>query len=68
MLEDQDWVRLKWENESFRSKPVLTFWMVGAGFKLLGIADEGGYSARWSRRAPSSGRCACPSRCGASSA
>src|SRR6186713_242440 len=44
MLEDQDWVRLKWENESFRSKPVLTFWMVGAGFKLLGIADEGGYS------------------------
>src|SRR5688572_3672109 len=44
MLEDQDWIRLRWENENFRSKPVLTFWMVGAGFKLLGVGDEGGFS------------------------
>jgi 4-amino-4-deoxy-L-arabinose transferase-like glycosyltransferase len=44
MLEDEDWIRLRWENENFRSKPVLTFWMVGAGFKLLGVAEGGGFS------------------------
>jgi 4-amino-4-deoxy-L-arabinose transferase-like glycosyltransferase len=44
MLADQDWVRLRWENENFRSKPVLTFWMMGAAMKVLGVADEGGFS------------------------
>ena len=27
ILEDDDWVHLKWQNEVFRSKPVLTFWL-----------------------------------------
>jgi 4-amino-4-deoxy-L-arabinose transferase-like glycosyltransferase len=44
MLEDEDWVRLKWQDENFRSKPVLTFWMMGAGMKILGVGDGGGYS------------------------
>jgi 4-amino-4-deoxy-L-arabinose transferase-like glycosyltransferase len=44
MLQDEDWIRLKWENENFRSKPVLSFWMMGAAMKLLGVADGGGFS------------------------
>jgi 4-amino-4-deoxy-L-arabinose transferase-like glycosyltransferase len=44
MLEDHDWVRLQWQHESFRSKPVLTFWFMAAGMKLFGLAQDGGYS------------------------
>ncbi len=44
MLEDSDWVQLKWQNENFDSKPVLTFWFMAAGLKLFGLASEGGYS------------------------
>ena len=44
MLQDHDWVFLKWQNESFRSKPVLTFWLIGASDSLLGVARGGGYS------------------------
>ena len=32
------------QNESFRSKPALTFWLIGGGMKLLGVAAHGGYS------------------------
>ncbi len=44
MLQDDDWVHLKWQNEVFRSKPVLTFWLIGAGMDTLGVAPDGGYS------------------------
>ncbi len=51
MLQDHDWVHLQWpggmgpgDNEGFRSKPVLTFWMMAAGMKLVGLASDGGYS------------------------
>ena len=44
MMEDHDWVRLQWQNESFRSKPVLTFWLMAAGMKIFGLGNEGGYS------------------------
>jgi 4-amino-4-deoxy-L-arabinose transferase-like glycosyltransferase len=47
MLEDQDWIRLKWQDENFRSKPVLTFWLIGAGFKLFGLGNEGGFSGEF---------------------
>lgn len=47
MLEDQDWVRMKWQDEAFRSKPVLTFWLMGAGMKLFGIGQDGGYSGEF---------------------
>ena len=47
MLEDHDWVRLKWQNENFRSKPVLTFWLMGAGMKLFGIGNDGGFSGEF---------------------
>lgn len=44
MLGDHDWVFLKWQDASFRSKPVLTFWLIGASDSLLGVARGGGYS------------------------
>src|SRR5262249_1276296 len=60
MLEEHDWVKLRWQNESFRSKPVLTFWLMGAGMKLFGVANDGGFSGEmvssskveWSIRLP----------------
>ncbi len=44
MLQDHDWVHTQWQDEGFRSKPVLTFWMMAGAMKLLGVADGGGYS------------------------
>jgi 4-amino-4-deoxy-L-arabinose transferase-like glycosyltransferase len=46
MLADDDWVHLDWKtyNEGFRSKPVLTFWLMASSMKLLGVAADGGYS------------------------
>jgi 4-amino-4-deoxy-L-arabinose transferase-like glycosyltransferase len=44
MLQDHDYVRLNHEAESFRSKPVLTFWLMAAGMKALGVAEDGGFS------------------------
>ncbi len=60
MLEEHDWVKLRWQNESFRSKPVLTFWLMGASFKVFGVGDDGGYSGematsptvQWALRLP----------------
>lgn len=44
ILQDHDWVHLKWQNEVFRSKPVLTFWLMAAGMRAFGIGQDGGYS------------------------
>ncbi|HSK03824.1 MAG TPA: glycosyltransferase family 39 protein [Kofleriaceae bacterium] len=53
MLQDNDFVHTKWtgcymcepgENEGFRSKPVLMFWMMAAGLTAVGVGDGGGYS------------------------
>ena len=44
MLQDDDWVLTQWQNEGFRSKPVLTFWMIAASLQTFGIATGGGYS------------------------
>ena len=44
MLQDHDWVHTDWSNEGFRSKPVLTFWLMAASMKALGVAHNGGYS------------------------
>ncbi|HET9624903.1 MAG TPA: hypothetical protein VFP84_26225 [Kofleriaceae bacterium] len=46
MLQDHDWVHTYWpqENEGFRSKPVLMFWMMSAAMRALGLAADGGYS------------------------
>jgi 4-amino-4-deoxy-L-arabinose transferase-like glycosyltransferase len=44
MLQDDDWVHLRWQNEIFRSKPVLTFWLIAAGMGSFGVATDGGYS------------------------
>jgi 4-amino-4-deoxy-L-arabinose transferase-like glycosyltransferase len=47
MLADQDWIQTKWQNEPFRSKPVLTFWLMGLGMKAFGVGDGGGYSGEF---------------------
>jgi 4-amino-4-deoxy-L-arabinose transferase-like glycosyltransferase len=47
MMQDHDWVHLKWQNEIFRSKPVLTFWLMGAGMTAFGVGDGGGYSGEF---------------------
>jgi 4-amino-4-deoxy-L-arabinose transferase-like glycosyltransferase len=53
MLQDHDLVHMQWpgtssgdknDNEGFRSKPVLTFWLMAAGLKAAGVANDGGYS------------------------
>ena len=44
MLQDDDWVHTQWQDEGFRSKPVLTFWLMAASMKALGVASDGGYS------------------------
>lgn len=44
MLQDNDWVHTKWQNEGFRSKPVLTFWLIAGSMQALGIGDGGGFS------------------------
>ncbi|MCP4447267.1 MAG: hypothetical protein GY811_18250 [Myxococcales bacterium] len=44
MLEGNDWVHLQAENQSFRSKPVLTFWLIAGSMQTLGVATDGGYS------------------------
>jgi 4-amino-4-deoxy-L-arabinose transferase-like glycosyltransferase len=52
MLKDGDFVHTKWPgisyqgapNEGFRSKPVLSFWMMAASMRAVGVAEGGGYS------------------------
>jgi 4-amino-4-deoxy-L-arabinose transferase-like glycosyltransferase len=44
MLQDHDLVHTKWQDEGFRSKPVLTFWMIAAGLRSFGLAEDGGFS------------------------
>jgi len=44
ILENNDWVHLHAENTGFRSKPVLTFWLIAGSMQLLGIATDGGFS------------------------
>jgi len=44
MLQDDDLVHTQWQNEGFRSKPVLTFWMIAGGLRAFGLAEDGGYS------------------------
>ena len=46
MLQNHDWVHTEWpqENEGFRSKPVLIFWMMAASMRAFGMAADGGYS------------------------
>src|SRR5215510_6316352 len=46
MLQNHDWVHTDWpqENEGFRSKPVLTFWLMASGMRAMGPAADGGYS------------------------
>ncbi len=34
-----DWVRPHWENEWFKSKPVLSFWLLGLAMKAFNISD-----------------------------
>jgi len=51
MLQSHDWVHLDWpggmdpkDHEGFRSKPVLAMWMMAASMRVLGVAEDGGYS------------------------
>ncbi len=37
MVEDNDWIVLRWHDENFYSKPVMLFWMVAVSFGLLGV-------------------------------
>jgi 4-amino-4-deoxy-L-arabinose transferase-like glycosyltransferase len=44
MLQDDDLVHTQWSNEGFRSKPVLTFWLMAGSMAALDVGDGGGYS------------------------
>jgi 4-amino-4-deoxy-L-arabinose transferase-like glycosyltransferase len=48
MLEDHDWIRMKWATEGAdHTKPVLTFWMISASMKLFGVGEDGGFSGEF---------------------
>jgi 4-amino-4-deoxy-L-arabinose transferase-like glycosyltransferase len=47
ILESNDWIHLRAEDASFRSKPALTFWLIAASLKCFGIATDGGYSGEF---------------------
>ncbi len=38
MLATGDWLVPQWENRSFLDKPPLTFWIVAAGYRALGVS------------------------------
>jgi 4-amino-4-deoxy-L-arabinose transferase-like glycosyltransferase len=51
MKQDHDWVHMDWpggmdpkDHEGFRSKPVLSFWLMAASMTAFGVAVDGGYS------------------------
>ncbi len=44
ILQEGDWVFLRWQDENFQSKPVLTFWLMAASMELFGVAQNGGFS------------------------
>ena len=44
MLQDNDLVHTKWQNEGFRSKPVFTFWLIAGSMGSMGIGTDGGHS------------------------
>ncbi|MBK9070493.1 MAG: glycosyltransferase family 39 protein [Myxococcales bacterium] len=43
MVADDDYVRTQWSDEGFRSKPVLTFWLMSASMHAAGVGGEGAY-------------------------
>src|SRR5262245_57317853 len=47
MLEDHDWVVTRWQDEVFRSKPPLTFWLMGLSMSAFGVARDGGFSGEF---------------------
>ena len=51
MKQEHDWVHTDWpggmdpkDHEGFRSKPVLSFWLMAASMTAFGVAEDGGYS------------------------
>ncbi len=44
ILQDNDWVALRWQAEPFHSKPALTPWLIAASMQLHGLATDGGFS------------------------
>lgn len=52
ILEDSDWVHLRAEDISFRSKPVLTPWLIAGSMSLLGVASDGSYSGELAASGP----------------
>ena len=37
ILQDGDWITLRWQNEYFFSKPVLVFWLEALSFSVFGL-------------------------------
>jgi len=60
MLERGDFLTTYWQDEVFKSKPVLTFWMQAAGMAAFGLGRDGGpssemalgHAAEWGMRLP----------------
>ena len=51
MKQSHDWVHTDWpggmdpkDHEGFRSKPVLSFWLMAASMTVFDVGDDGGYS------------------------
>lgn len=60
MLQRDDFLTTYWQDEVFKSKPVLTFWMQAAGMAAFGLGRDGGpssemalgHAAEWGMRLP----------------
>lgn len=45
IVEDGDWITLRWHDELFFSKPIFLFWTIAASFKIFGVSE-------WAARFP----------------
>lgn len=60
MLQRDDFLTTYWQDEVFKSKPVLTFWMQATGMAAFGLGRDGGpasemalgHAAEWGMRLP----------------
>ena len=49
MLEERDLLFMRWQTETFYSKPPLTFWLMTGGLRLVGVGEDGGRAGRLRR-------------------
>ncbi len=47
MLQDNDWIALRWQSSAFHSKPALAPWLIAASLELHGFSGTDAYSGEF---------------------